>query len=302
MKKVLISGGSGQLVTDIAKVLRISSGYEVYSFDSREWDITNHETSVRKFEKYQPDIYINGASYHVVEQININPHVATATNVTAIFRLSKLCNKYGTTFVNFSTNYVFDGIPLPPEDFSELEHYNENDKPNPVNLYGITKYAGEMILDTTCEKWYNFRVSGLFGKTGSRAKGGKNFPYIILDNLKKDKPVKVVNDQIINVTYTVDAANAIESLLSIEKSTPYGHYHLVNKGNCTWFDVAVYIAKINDYNISQVEPITTDDFYTNLKRPVDTALNTFKLEHALQEDLPTWQDALDRFTKEIENE
>ena len=297
--KILISGGNGQLVTDLAERLRMFAGYEVYAFDRWEWSITDHPKTCRMFEKYNPDIYINGASYHAVEQINLNVEHACNVNVSSIFRLSELCNKYNTTFINFSTNYVFDGRPLPPEDFVEIEHYNETDKPNPVNMYGITKYAGEMILETTCEKFYNFRVSGLFGRTGSRAKNNMNFPLIIMDKLKKDKTAQVVNDQHINVTYTRDVATTIE--LALHRDIPQGHYHLTNKGKCTWYDVAVYIAKINDYNIEVIEPIGTEDFYTNLKRPIDTALNSYKLEKALAIEIPTWQDALDRFKKEIEN-
>tara|TARA_R110000824_G_scaffold146823_1_gene315938 strand:+ start:7645 stop:8556 length:912 start_codon:yes stop_codon:yes gene_type:complete len=301
-KKILISGGNGQLVTDVAEKLR-GNNYNVYSFDRWQWDITDHEKSYRMFEKYQPDIYINGASYHAVEQINKNPETACNINISSIYRLAELCNKFDTTFVNFSTNYVFDGNPpegLLAGNFS----YNTMDKPNPVNLYGITKYAGEMVIETTCKKWYNFRVSGLFGKTGSRAKDNMNFPLIILDKLKnssiKTKPIEVVTDQNVNISYTKDVADVLEK--SFSNKIEYGNYHITNKGKCTWFEVAVYIAKIYDYNIELVLPITTGDFYSNLKRPVDTALNIFKIQKALDYEIPTWQDALNRFKMEIEND
>ena len=154
---------------------------------------------------------------HVVEQINENPKLAADINVTSLHIISNLCNKYNTTLINFSTNYVFDGRRMPDEGFKSLEHYNETDSPNPVNLYGILKYAGEMIVSTTCEKFYNIRVSGLFSSQGSRAKNGKCFPSVILENLEKNGKVFCVNDQIVNLTYTPTAAKWIVKMIQKER-------------------------------------------------------------------------------------
>ena len=166
----------------------------------------------------------------------------------------------------------------------------------PVNLYGILKYAGEQVVSTSCEKYYNIRVSGLFGKTGSRAKNGRNFPYIIKDNLEiSNKPVEVVADQIINVAYTVDLANVIVKMMKQESEEKYGLYHLVNKGDCTWYEVAQQVAVILGYGKDKIIPIETKDFYTNLKRPQDTSLNVRKVERKFGIKVPMWPDALIRF-------
>ena len=187
MKKVVITGAKGQLVSDVIEELSFGPNcdYEIFAFTKEELDVTDVEKVKHTFDSIDPDFWIQGASYHVVEQINENPKLAADINVTSLHIISNLCNKYNTTLINFSTNYVFDGRRMPDEGFRSLEHYNETDSPNPVNLYGILKYAGEMIVSTTCEKFYNIRVSGLFSSQGSRAKNGKCFPSVILENLEK---------------------------------------------------------------------------------------------------------------------
>ena len=304
MKRVLISGANGQLVTDIIKALSTPENdgfFNTFAFNRQELDVTHKEALSGVFSKYNPDFFIQGASYHVVEEINKNPKEACDVNLASLHYLSELCNQYDCTLINFSTNYVFSGLKPPFEDFRELDHYNEMDDPSPVNLYGILKYAGEQILSTSCERYYNIRVSGLFGKTGSRAKNGSNFPYTIKKNLeisnKADhlEPVKVVADQIVNVGYTVDLAEVIVEMMLQEKQELYGLYHLANKGECTWYEVAAKVAEVLGYNEDKVIPISTDEFYTNLKRPQDTSLNVRKVEIKFGIKVPTWPDALTRF-------
>ena len=146
-------------------------------------------------------------------------------------------------------------------------------------------------------------MSGLFGKTGSRAKKGMNFPYIIKKNLELNnradhhEPVDVVADQVVNVSYTLDLAKVVVEMMKQESEEKYGLYHLVNKGDCTWYEVALQIAEILGYGKDKVRPIETEDFYTNLKRPQDTSLNVSKVEKEFGVEIPTWQNALTRFFK-----
>ena len=302
MKKVMISGANGQLVTDIIKILGKDSGFSVISYDRRGLDVTDKLSLEQEFERIKPDFFIQGASYHVVEQINNNPTEACDVNVASLHYLSNLCCEYNTTLINFSTNYVFSGIkPMNGDwgDWPGSEHYNENDTPHPVNLYGILKYAGEQVVSSTCEKYYNIRVSGLFGKTGSRAKDGLNFPYIIKKNLEEKGKVEVVADQVINVSYTVDLATVVVKMM--KQNNYYGLYHLVNQGECTWYEVAQEIAIILDFSLESVIPTETKDFYTNLKRPKDTSLNIWKIQNTFDVLIPSWPNALRRFFSEIRN-
>jgi dTDP-4-dehydrorhamnose reductase len=306
MKRVLISGADGQLVTDIINTLSTPENdgfFNVFAFNRKRLDVTDKDALSAVFSKYNPDFFIQGASYHVVEEINKNPKEACDVNLASLHYLTELCNKHDCTLINFSTNYVFSGLKPPLEDFQELNHYNEMDEPSPVNLYGILKYAGEQILSASCEQYYNIRVSGLFGKTGSRAKNGSNFPYTIQKNLELSdnadnlEPVKVVADQLVNVGYTVDLAEVIVKMMLQEKQDLYGLYHLANKGECTWYEVASKVAEVLGYDEDKVSPISTDEFYTNLKRPKDTSLNMWKVENRFGVEIPRWDDAIERFFK-----
>ena len=164
MKKVVVTGAKGQLVSDLINELSFGEHceYEVFPFTREELDVTNVASIKDTFWDIKPDVWVQGASYHVVEEINKNPQLAADIYVASLHTISNWCNEYDTTLINFSTNYVFDGREMPLEGFRALEHYNENDTPNPVNLYGILKYAGERVIATTCEIYYNIRVSGLF--------------------------------------------------------------------------------------------------------------------------------------------
>ena len=300
MKRVMVSGSQGQLVTDIIKILGKEDNFSVVSYDRRGLDVTDKARLEQEFKRIKPDFFIQGASYHVVEEINSNPKDPCNVNIASLHYLSDLCCEYNTTLINFSTNYVFSGIkPMNGDwgDWPGSEHYNENDTPHPVNLYGILKYAGEQVVSSTCEKYYNIRVSGLFGKPGSRAKHGLNFPYIIKNNLEEKGKVEVVADQVINIGYTVDLATVVVKMM--KQNNYYGLYHLVNKGECTWYEVAKEIATILDYPEESVIPTETEDFYTNLKRPKDTSLNIWKIQNTFDTLIPSWPNALRRFFSEI---
>jgi len=297
MKTVMVSGADGQLVTDILKTLQKEGNFHVVAYDRSRLDVTDKLHLETEFRKINPDFFIQGASYHVVEEINKNPKEACDVNIASLHYLSDLCNEYDCTLINFSTNYVFSGVKPPAEDWDELQHYNEMDHARPVNLYGILKYAGEQVVSINCEKYYNIRVSGLFGKTGSRAKNGKNFPYIIIDNLEENGTAEVVADQVINISYTVDLATVIIDMM--KQNDYFGTYHLVNKGACTWYDVAREINYLLGRRDVDIIPIETKDFYTNLKRPRDTSLSVGKVEDTFNVKVPEWQSGIFRFLCEI---
>ena len=295
MKNVMVSGSRGQLVTDIIKQLAYEKSFDISSYDRQRLDVTDKAKLEVEFRKINPDFFIQGASYHVVEEINKNPKEACDVNIASLHYLVDLCNEYDCTLINFSTNYVFSGAS-PTCSCSPL-NYTETDIPYPVNLYGILKLAGEQVVSTACEKYYNIRVSGLFGKTGSRAKNGKNFPYIIIENLEESGSAEVVSDQIVNVAYTVDLAIAIVAMM--KQNDKFGLYHLVNGGACTWFEVATEINTLLAHPEQFITPIETKDFYTNLKRPQDTSLNASTIQNKFNIEIPTWQSGIFRFLQEI---
>ena len=300
MKNIIITGSDGQLASDIIKELKKHNDYNVYTFNRKQLDVTNFFEVEKTFDKFMPDVWIQLASYHVVEQINNNPVEACNVNIASLHVISNLCNKNNCTLINFSTNYVFDGKYMPTENYDVLEHYNEYDHPNPVNLYGILKYAGERVVTTTANRFYNIRVSGLFSKQGSRAKNGKSFPSIIIDSLKEKGYAEVVSDQTINLTYTPTAAYWVEKMIRNEDKSNYGTYHLVNRGKLSWYDAAIIIGEALG-RVDDIKEINTKDFYTNISRPIYTPLNPTKIEKTFGdgEELPHIKDDLYKYLIEI---
>jgi dTDP-4-dehydrorhamnose reductase len=296
MKKVLVTGTNGQLVTDIIVHLTNVGDYKIHSYDRKGCDVTDYSKMTELFELHKPDIYIHGPSVHNVEHIGDDIDNACRVNLGSLYEASKLCNNYDTTLVNFSTNYVHSGKPT--YSYTNLGGYLKDDPPEPVNVYGITKAAGERIVSQTCKKFYNIRVAGLFGSTGSRAKNNDNFIYVILRGLNSlNCPVNVVNDQTLNVTYTKDAAKIIETIFA--KESPFGIYHVVNKGIVTWYDVAKFVAETMGYSSKRVVPITTTDFYSKINRPLHTALSLRDTEQLLEIEIPSWQSGVVRFLREV---
>lgn len=298
--RIVISGSDGQLATDIANCLDQNfETFRVYRMTRGMLDVTCLHSLKQVFEDIKPDVFIQGASIHVVDKIEEDPRYAAEVNIVSLHNLCKLCNEEDTTLVNFSTNYVYSG----KENFHD-QLFNERVIPEPSNIYGILKLAGEQTVAAYCRKYYNFRVAGLFGKTGSRSKNNTNFPLTMISKMKKKEPITCVSDQIMNITYTVDAAKVIREILansvsfSQERVLPYGLYHLVNSGETTWFDVAVEIRKL--MNLGQVVPIAatnTEQFYRG-NRPLWTPLSNRTLaDKGYMMD--RWENALKRFMIDI---
>jgi|TARA_R110000824_G_scaffold164685_10_gene341056 dTDP-4-dehydrorhamnose reductase len=295
MRKVLITGTRGQLVTDLVEKLICTKGYELFLYNREGCDVTNYVRLEELFAQHNPDIYIHGPSVHNVEHIGNDINKACEVNIGSLLQASKLCNKHKTILINFSTNYVHSGIS--PPNYVSNEGLSIQYPAEPVNVYGITKAAGERIVSQSCDRFYNIRVSGVFGKTGSRAKNDDNFIYTILRQLRENGEVSVVNDQTLNVTYTKDAANVIEKIMDSNPS--YGLFHVVNKGVVTWYDVAKFTAQAMGYSDKRVVPIPTEGFYSDIHRPQHTALSLRDTEQRLKLEVPSWQSAVVRFLREI---
>ena len=191
------------------------------------------------------------------------------------------------TLIHISTDYVFDGKKL-----KEKKPYVESDKPNPINIYGISKYAGELIVQNYLEKFYIVRVASLFGKRVASGKGG-NFVYAILEKAKKGEELKVIDDIYMSPTYTYDASKKIWNLILKEK--PYGVYHITNAGYCSWYEFASKILELANIKV-RIKPVKHTEFKMKAKRPLWSPLNSEK-----GISMPYWEDALKRFLSDILN-
>lgn len=244
---LLVTGAKGMLGQDLCPILE-DAGYEVIETDVDTLDITNAEQVNQVLKDKMPEVVIHCAAYTNVDKAEDDLKTAELINVTGTENIADACGKLGITMVYISTDYVFDGTKDSP--------YTPQDKPNPINNYGMTKYEGEEAVRSFCEKHYIARTSWLYGHHG------KNFVETML-SLKDKEELKVVDDQIGCPTWTVELANGILKLLD---SKPYGTYHVCGSGHTTWYGFAKEIFKLSGLEVN-LKPCTTDEFPRAAKRP-----------------------------------
>lgn len=244
---LLVTGAKGMLGQDLCPILE-DAGYEVIETDVDTLDITNAEQVNQVLKDKMPEVVIHCAAYTNVDKAEEDLKTAELINVTGTENIADACGKLGITMVYISTDYVFDGTKNSP--------YTPQDKPNPINNYGMTKYEGEEAVRSFCEKHYIARTSWLYGHHG------KNFVETML-SLKDKEELKVVDDQIGCPTWTVELANGILKLLD---SKPYGTYHVCGSGHTTWYGFAKEIFKLSGLEVN-LKPCTTDEFPRAAKRP-----------------------------------
>ena len=244
---LLVTGAKGMLGQDLCPILE-DAGYEVIETDVDTLDITNAEQVNQVLKDKKPEVVIHCAAYTNVDKAEEDLKTAELINVTGTENIADACGKLGITMVYISTDYVFDGTKDSP--------YTPQDKPNPINNYGMTKYEGEEAVRSFCEKHYIARTSWLYGHHG------KNFVETML-SLKDKEELKVVDDQIGCPTWTVELANGILKLLD---SKPYGTYHVCGSGHTTWYGFAKEIFKLSGLEVN-LKPCTTDEFPRAAKRP-----------------------------------
>ena len=244
---LLVTGAKGMLGQDLCPILE-DAGYEVIETDVDTLDITNAEQVNQVLKDKMPEVVIHCAAYTNVDKAEEDLKTAELINVTGTENIADACGKLGITMVYISTDYVFDGTKDSP--------YTPQDKPNPINNYGMTKYEGEEAVRSFCEKHYIARTSWLYGHHG------KNFVETMLSLKDKDE-LKVVDDQIGCPTWTVELANGILKLLD---SKPYGTYHVCGSGHTSWYGFAKEIFRLSGLEVN-LKPCTTDEFPRAAKRP-----------------------------------
>jgi len=273
-KKILILGSSGMLGHDLVQVF---SDYEVTAWDREDLDITNEDQVQEKIIDLKPDIVINAAAYTDVDGAQEDETTAMQVNGEAPGFLAKACNKIGAILVHFSTEYVFEG--------TSKDGYAEKDKTKPLNVYGESKLAGEVLVQSYHNKYYIIRSSWLYGKAPQRGKPrGLNFVETMLKIASERREINVVNDQIGRPTYTKDLAEKTKQI--IEEVKHFGIYHVTNEGECSWYEFAQEIFKIKNIDV-KVNPIKSEEYPLPTPRPQYSILNNTKANQ-----LRSWQDAL----------
>lgn len=287
MKKIALIGANGQLGSDIVKVFATDVNFQVVPLTTKEIDITNINLTTKVLAEIKPDMVLNTAAFHRVDEIEDNPIPAFNVNVIAEKNLSELCTKNNWEIVYFSTDYVFGG------DTKRNTPLTEKDKPRPVSTYGVSKLAGELVTQFTNNKYFIIRSCGLFGAVGSAGKGG-NFVETMIRLGKEEGEVKVVSDQICTPTYT---RNLAENLLTLLKTKHYGLYHITAEGQCSWYEFANEIFKQMKMKVKCL-PVTSAVFKTRAKRPPYSVLENAALKKIGLNKMRAWQENLRQYLKE----
>jgi dTDP-4-dehydrorhamnose reductase len=281
--KIAIIGANGQLGTDLTEVL--SAEHEVKGLNHADIEITDIDSVKNVISSLKPDIILNTAAYHIVPEAEKFPDKAFLINGTGALNLAKVCQETGTRLVHYSTDYVFDGEKGKP--------YTEDDRPNPLNVYANTKLSGEYFALNYCDKSYVVRVSGIYGKVPCRAKGGNFITTMV--KLAKEKPeVRVVNDEVLTPTPTLEIARSTAALI---KKDAYGLYHMSCEGQVSWYEFARTIWDTLKLNTS-LYSASVKDFPLVVKRPFYSVLENRNLKSIGIDIMPDWKAGLQQFLKQ----
>ena len=280
--RIVVIGANGQLGTDLVKVL---NNWDLVPLTHAELDICDFVRARKVLTELKPDIVINTAAFNRVDDAEDQPEKAFWVNTYAVRNLAQVCADLDCTLMHISTNYVFGGEKRTP--------YTEDDPPNPLNVYGVSKLAGEYFVRNICPKYFIVRTSGLYGVAGSSGKGG-NFVETMVRLAREGKPIRVVTDQVLTPTYTKDLAQKIKELLTTEA---YGLYHITNSGQCSWYQFASKIFELLRMK-PDFGPTTSAEFGAKARRPAYSVLAHEKLKHVGITELRPWPEALAAYLKE----
>lgn len=284
--KALVTGVKGQLGFDVVNELK-NRGHDAVGVDIEEMDITDPESVSRVIGEAAPDVVIHCAAWTAVDAAEDPENIAKvrAVNAGGTRNIAQVCKKLDCKMMYISTDYVFNGQGTQPWQ-PDCKDYA------PLNVYGQTKLEGELAVADTLEKYFIVRIAWVFGKNGS------NFIKTMLNVGKKHDTVRVVSDQIGTPTYTLDLARLLVDMAESEK---YGYYHATNEGGyISWYDFTCEIYKQAGY-ATRVVPVTTAEYgLSKAARPFNSRLDKSKLAENGFQPLPAWQDALQRYLKEID--
>jgi len=279
--RVLVTGVKGQLGHDV--VLECEKrNIEAIGVDIDEMDITDKAAVEKVITEAQVDSVIHCAAYTAVDAAEDNEDLCRKVNSYGTRYIAEVCKKLDIKMMYFSTDYVFDGQGHKP--------WQPEDERKPLNVYGQTKYEGELAVEELLQKYFILRISWVFGVNG------KNFVKTMLRLGKEKGAVNVVNDQIGSPTYTADLARLVVDMIQTDK---YGVYHATNEGFCSWYEFACEIFRQAGMSDVKVTSVDSTAFPVKAMRPKNSRMSKDKLDASGFKRLPAWQDALKRYLEQI---
>lgn len=274
--RVALIGADGQLGSDLVKALE---GQYLIPLYYPDFDITKTEEVREILAQLGPEIVINTAAYHRVDECEDNPQQSFLINAIKVKDLAVVCRELSAVLVHFSTDYVFDG--------KKRTAYTEEDPPNPLSVYGVSKLAGEYFVRHTLKKHVLVRTCGLYGEAGCWGKGS-NFVDSMIALAKKGQTLRVVDDQVVTPTSTAELAARIAELIVTGE---YGLFHLTNEGQCTWYEFAQAIFKMLGMK-PRLESVDSRTFGARAQRPGFSVLENCRAKGIGLTDFSDWRVAL----------
>lgn len=273
--KILVTGVKGQLGHDVVEELEKRSHVAI-GVDIDEMDITDGEAVDRVIAGAAPDGVVHCAAYTAVDGAEEQEELCRRVNALGTENIARACRRLDCKMMYISTDYVFNGQGTRP--------WEPDDEREPLNVYGQTKYEGELAAETV-EKSFIVRTAWVFGLNG------KNFIKTMLNLGKTRTELAVVDDQVGSPTYTRDLARLLVDMMETDK---YGRYHATNVGFCSWHEFACEIFREAGMDV-RVNPVGSGQYPTKATRPLNSRMDQSKLGEMGFEPLPSWQDALGRY-------
>ncbi|MGB7603437.1 MAG: dTDP-4-dehydrorhamnose reductase, partial [Candidatus Sulfotelmatobacter sp.] len=263
--KVAVIGANGQLGQDVVRAFALQ-GDEVLSFNHQDVELSSLDSVMACLRSAQPEVVVNTAAMHHVENCEQQPEKAHAVNVVGAKNLATATRDLGSVLIHVSTDYVFDGKKGQP--------YVESDEARPLNVYGRTKLEGEHFVQEINPRHYVLRTAALYGSHPCRAKGGQNFVDLMLRLARERSRVRVVDSEFTSPTATADVARQIAAL---SRTDAYGLYHGTAEGSCSWHEFAREIFRVADVSVN-LEVAGADEFPAKVPRPAYSVLENRELK------------------------
>jgi dTDP-4-dehydrorhamnose reductase len=280
---ILVFGGKGQLGQCLKKVADSRGIKGLVYLDESEGNILDTTLLESLFTTYNPTYAINCAAYTAVDKAEDETELARLINKTGAGNVAKVCAQFNTTLIHISTDFVFEGnVPTA---------LNEEDLAEPINVYGLTKLEGELVVSEEAKKYFILRTSWLYSEFAA------NFVKTMLRLGAEREELGVIVDQVGTPTYAVDLAACVLDIIN-SKSQAYGLYHYSNEGVTSWYDFAKAIFELSATSV-RVKPLKTIEYPTKAIRPVYSVMDKSKIKNTFDIQIPYWRDSLAECIREI---
>jgi dTDP-4-dehydrorhamnose reductase len=288
--RVVVLGATGQLGADVVDAFR-SIGSEVTGLGHSDVDVTDGAAVDAAFAAERPSLVVNTAAFHHVDRCEEDQTAAYAVNAIGARHVAAAADRAGAALIHISTDYVFDGEKGSP--------YTETDLPGPLNVYGASKLAGEHMVRAVCPRSFVVRTSGLYGPRPCRAKGGLNFPSLMLKLASEKGELTVVTDEVVGPTYTPDLA---AQLVALAGTDGYGVIHATGIGEVSWHDFAEETLRLAGLASVPVHPSSSAAAIKKVRRPAYSILAHHRLKELGVLVMRPWQEALAEYVASAHQE